>query len=163
MQGQKISLRGKSRHTDGLGVIPGNPPDAPLRSYAVASITINNLDWVQPLSKRRKTRRRRLCSGRVKAPLNTWDWMPGENRGRTHTAARDAASRPWAQASGPYRVFLGDVLDASRLRLEQHIARKRQVVDLCHPLGIAAQGQRGPIGGADGDLTVDERVTPASL
>jgi fructose-bisphosphate aldolase, class II len=53
--------------------------------------------------------------------------------------------------------FSSIMIDASHYELEKNIALTKQVVDLCHPLGIEVEGELGRIGGTEDDLTVDER------
>jgi fructose-bisphosphate aldolase class II len=53
--------------------------------------------------------------------------------------------------------FSSIMIDASHYALEQNIALTKQVVELCHPLGIEVEGELGRIGGTEDDLTVDER------
>lgn len=53
--------------------------------------------------------------------------------------------------------FSSVMIDASRYPLEENIALTRQVVQLCHPLGIDVEGELGRIGGTDDDLSVDAR------
>ena len=54
--------------------------------------------------------------------------------------------------------FSSVMIDASRYPLDENIALTRQVVELCHPLGIDVEGELGRIGGTDDDLLVDARV-----
>ncbi|MCX7569585.1 class II fructose-1,6-bisphosphate aldolase [Tumebacillus sp. DT12] len=53
--------------------------------------------------------------------------------------------------------FSSIMIDASHYELEKNIALSKQVVELCHPLGIEVEGELGRIGGTEDDLTVDER------
>ncbi|MGZ4105917.1 MAG: class II fructose-1,6-bisphosphate aldolase [Tumebacillaceae bacterium] len=53
--------------------------------------------------------------------------------------------------------FSSIMIDASHYALEQNIALTKQVVELCHPLGIEVEGELGRIGGTEDDLTVDQR------
>ncbi|HEU4963395.1 MAG TPA: class II fructose-1,6-bisphosphate aldolase [Bacilli bacterium] len=53
--------------------------------------------------------------------------------------------------------FSSIMIDASHYPLEENIAKTKQVVELCHPLGIEVEGELGRIGGTEDDLTVDER------
>lgn len=53
--------------------------------------------------------------------------------------------------------FSSIMIDASHYPLEENILKTKQVVDLCHPLGIEVEGELGRIGGTEDDLTVDEK------
>jgi fructose-bisphosphate aldolase, class II len=53
--------------------------------------------------------------------------------------------------------FSSIMIDASHFALEQNIALTKQIVELCHPLGIEVEGELGRIGGTEDDLSVDER------
>jgi len=53
--------------------------------------------------------------------------------------------------------FSSIMIDGSHHPLEENIAITKQVVDLCHPLGIEIEGELGRIGGTEDDISVDER------
>jgi fructose-bisphosphate aldolase class II len=53
--------------------------------------------------------------------------------------------------------FSSIMFDGSHYPLEENIAKTKQVVDLCHPLGIEVEGELGRIGGTEDDISVDER------
>jgi len=53
--------------------------------------------------------------------------------------------------------FSSIMIDASHYALEENIAKTKQVVELCHPLGIEVEGELGRIGGTEDDISVDER------
>ncbi len=53
--------------------------------------------------------------------------------------------------------FSSIMIDASHYELEKNIALSKQLVELCHPLGIEVEGELGRIGGTEDDMTVDER------
>jgi fructose-bisphosphate aldolase class II len=59
--------------------------------------------------------------------------------------------------------FSSIMIDASHYELEKNIAICKQVVDLCHPLGIEVEGELGRIGGTEDDLTVDEREATLAI
>lgn len=49
------------------------------------------------------------------------------------------------------------MFDGSHYPLAENIARTKQVVDACHACGVDVEGELGRIGGAEDDLSVDER------
>ncbi|MCF8566510.1 class II fructose-1,6-bisphosphate aldolase [Alicyclobacillus tolerans] len=49
------------------------------------------------------------------------------------------------------------MFDGSHYPLAENIARTKQVVDACHAAGVDVEGELGRIGGAEDDLSVDER------
>ncbi|ASS73817.1 fructose-1,6-bisphosphate aldolase, class II [Tumebacillus algifaecis] len=53
--------------------------------------------------------------------------------------------------------FSSIMIDASHYPLEENIRLSREIVDLCHSVGIEVEGELGRIGGTEDDLTVDER------
>ncbi|ARU60572.1 fructose-1,6-bisphosphate aldolase, class II [Tumebacillus avium] len=53
--------------------------------------------------------------------------------------------------------FSSIMIDASHYALEENIRLSKEIVDLCHPVGIEVEGELGRIGGTEDDLTVDER------
>ena len=47
-----------------------------------------------------------------------------------------------------YNRFSSVMIDASQLPMEENIALTRQVVELCHPLGVGVEGELGHVGQA---------------
>lgn len=51
-------------------------------------------------------------------------------------------------AKALYNRFSSVMIDASQLPMEENIALTRQVVELCHPLGVGVEGELGHVGQA---------------
>lgn len=48
------------------------------------------------------------------------------------------------------------MMDASALSFEQNIEETRQIVRICHAIGLPVEGELGAIGGVEDDISVDE-------
>lgn len=139
--------------------------DALTNHYAVAHVNINNLEFLQAAVEVAQEEDAPVILGVSEGAIQ---YMGLEY---TVALARSAADRVrvpvilhldhGSSVAWVIRVvragFSSVMIDASRFPLEENMAITRQVVDLCHPLGIDVEGELGRIGGTDDDLTVDAR------
>ncbi|WP_053959180.1 class II fructose-1,6-bisphosphate aldolase [Sulfobacillus thermosulfidooxidans] len=136
------------------------------KGYAVAQININNLEFVQAIIEAAEEERAPIILGASEGALK---YMGLDYAVAIAKTAAERASVPvmlhldhgpnldWV-LKAIRNGFSSVMIDASRLPLEENIALTKQVVDLCHPLGIEVEAELGRITGTDDDLTVDERL-----
>lgn len=53
--------------------------------------------------------------------------------------------------------FTSIMFDGSQYSLAENMERTKQVVDICHAVGVPVEGEIGRIGGVEDDIKVDER------
>jgi len=133
--------------------------------YAVGQFNMNNLEFVQAIIE---------AANEEKSPV-----ILGCSEGAIKYMGIDytvAMARVAAQTSkvpvilhldhGPNLAFVmkciragfsSIMIDGSHHPLDENIRLSKQVVELCHPLGIEVEGELGRIGGTEDDISVDER------
>jgi fructose-bisphosphate aldolase class II len=136
------------------------------KGYAVAQININNLEFVQAIVEAAEEEHAPVILGASEGALKYMGLDYAVAIART-AAERSTVPVMLHLDHGPNldwvlkairNGFSSVMIDASRLPLEENIALTKQVVDLCHPLGIEVEAELGRITGTDDDLTVDERL-----
>lgn len=136
------------------------------KGYAVAQININNLEFVQAIVEAAEEERAPVILGASEGALKYMGLDYAMAIART-AAERSSVPVMLHLDHGPNldwvlkairNGFSSVMIDASRLPLEENIALTKQVVDLCHPLGVEVEAELGRITGTDDDLTVDERM-----
>jgi fructose-bisphosphate aldolase class II len=133
--------------------------------YAVGQFNMNNLEFTQAIVEAAEEERSPVILGTSEGAIK---YMGIEYTVAMARAAADKASVPVVlhlDHGGSYEMVLrclrhgwsSIMYDGSHHPLEENIRNTRQVVDACHALGVAVEGELGRIGGTEDDLSVDER------
>lgn len=139
--------------------------EAQKKGYAVGQFNVNNLEFLQAIIETAEEERAPVILGVSEGAMK---YMGLEYCTAMAKAAAEKATVPvilHLDHGSSYEVvlkciragFSSIMIDASHYPLEENIAKTKQVVDACHPLGIDVEGEIGRIGGAEDDLSVDER------
>jgi fructose-bisphosphate aldolase class II len=133
--------------------------------YAVGQFNMNNLEFTQAIIEAANEEKSPVIFGVSEGAIK---YMGLEYTVAMARVAMESAKVPVILHldHGPNRDlvmkciragFSSIMIDASHHPLEENIRISREIVELCHPLGIEVEGELGRIGGTEDDLTVDER------
>lgn len=139
--------------------------------YAVGQFNMNNLEFVQAIVEAANEEKSPVILGCSEGAIKYMgiDYTVAMARVAAETAKVPVILHLDHGPSFEYVVkcvragFSSIMIDASHYALDKNIALTKQVVDLCHPLGIEVEGELGRIGGTEDDLTVDERDATLAL
>lgn len=139
--------------------------------YAVGQFNMNNLEFTQAIVEAANEEKSPVILGCSEGAIKYMgiDYTVAMARVAAETAKVPVILHLDHGPSFEYVVkcvragFSSIMIDASHYALEQNIALTKQVVELCHPLGIEVEGELGRIGGTEDDLTVDERDATLAL